>query len=330
MPNVWVVRADSGAYTEQFLEGGYVGVSWGIDHDLSDITTTEELKRYYRDYNPHRSHTPLSVAVPAGQLARFLWEIQPGDYVLTPKRDSQILIYGKVMEEPYYYAGPSTDHPQPHRRRVQWAQEELSRTNFSSPAQEVLRAWITVFKVPQREEFLQMIGQADSETSQAPPVAVPSADSPFDAYGAALERILRLSPQEFEELTLHLLAAIGFVRTERTGGPWDGGVDVTGVWNAHAVRVRVFVQVKRYQLDSPISASAVTQLRQRIPQNEQGVFVTTSRFTQNAVLAADEQGYPRINLIDGRQVVDLLIEHWDRIPEAFRDVLGLRKALVPA
>ena len=321
MPNVWVVRGGSGEYTEQFLEGGYVGVSWGILRDLSGITSTEALKQCYREYNPQGSDTPLAVAVPAGQLARFLWGIQPGDYVLTPKRDYQVFAYGKVLA-PYYYVEPSSNHTQPHRRKVQWAQEELRRADFSIPAQGVLRAWITVFQFPHEEEFLRMIGQA---TPESPPSTSPS----LDPYDTVLEHILSLSPREFEELTGHLLAAIGFEDIEVTGRPGDGGVDVTGVLNANAARVRVHVQVKRYQPDSPISASTVIQLRQRIPQNEQGAFVVTSKFSAGAVSVAEEPGFQRINLINGRQVVDLLIEHWDSIPAEFRAALKLRKGLVP-
>jgi restriction system protein len=41
-----------------------------------------------------------------------------------------------------------------------------------------------------------------------------------------------------------------------------------------------------------------------------------------------EPSIPRIGLVNGRQVVDLLVEHWSDIPEEFRTRLGLRPGLV--
>ena len=34
MPNVWVVRADSGKYINHFLDGGYAGIGW---NDLGEF-----------------------------------------------------------------------------------------------------------------------------------------------------------------------------------------------------------------------------------------------------------------------------------------------------
>jgi hypothetical protein len=43
-----------------------------------------------------------------------------------------------------------------------------------------------------------------------------------------------------------------------------------------------------------------------------------------------EHGFPRIGLINGHQLVDLLVEHWEDIPPEFRDRLGLKPGLVIA
>ncbi len=41
-------------------------------------------------------------------------------------------------------------------------------------------------------------------------------------------------------------------------------------------------------------------------------------------------GFPRIGLINGKQLVDILSEHWDEIemPSDFKDKLGLKMGLV--
>jgi restriction system protein len=92
--------------------------------------------------------------------------------------------------------------------------------------------------------------------------------------------------------------------------------------------VKIFVQAKRYKLGMKIKASTVKQLRASIPSGGQGAFITTADFQDTASEVALEQGFPRIGLINGRQLVDLLIEHWDDIPLEFRDRLGLKPGLV--
>ena len=44
----------------------------------------------------------------------------------------------------------------------------------------------------------------------------------------------------------------------------------------------------------------------------------------------EEDGFARVGLINGEQLVDLLTEHWQDIPDEFRDTLGLKPILVPA
>lgn len=92
----------------------------------------------------------------------------------------------------------------------------------------------------------------------------------------------------------------------------------------------VFVQAKRYKLGSKVNANTVKQLRQAIPFGGQGAFITTADFQRAAADVALEPGFPRIGLIHGRQLVDLLIEHWGDIPSEFRERLGLKPGLVRA
>lgn len=88
------------------------------------------------------------------------------------------------------------------------------------------------------------------------------------------------------------------------------------------------MQAKRYKLGQRISANTVKQLRTAIPLGGQGAFITTADFQAAAQGIAIEVGFPRIGLINGRQLVDLLVEHWQDIPNEFQARLGLRVGLV--
>jgi restriction system protein len=204
---------------------------------------------------------------------------------------------------------------------VEWAAQRLKRSAFSVPFQNTIRSSLTVFSISQQDEFLSAIGRAD--LTPKPTRAA------YDAYRVVLEQILELDAKEFEILVGHLLTALGFEGSEVTGKTGDGGVDATGELNvATLAKVKVFVQAKRYKLDAKVAKSVVRQLRQAILSNGQGAFITTADFQDGASQVALEPGFPRIGLVNGRQLVDLLVEHWEDIPQEFRERLGLRPGLV--
>ena len=174
-------------------------------------------------------------------------------------------------------------------------------------------------------EFFEKIGEplpSQADTAVAAEAAKP--------YELAIGQILNLSPTDFEHLVGHLLTAIGF-DIEVTKAVADGGVDFWGTLNvSNAAQVNIAGQVKRYKRDSKITAKPIRDLRGRIPMGSQGTFVTTSDYTKDARQVAEEEGFARVGLINGEQLIDLLTQHWQDIPDEFQDALGLKPILVPA
>jgi len=318
---VWCVRADWGTFTRQFREGNYIGIGWEELGDLSDVSSREEIYPLYRAAYPEDNSNTV-VGIQVGQVARFLLEIMPGDIVITPDANTELLWYGVVQADPRYFFAP--DDPAcryPQRRPVKWNPEPLLRSSLSVPLQNTLRSSLTVFGISQGDEILKATGHGDQVS--------PPSHSAYDPYRAVLGQVLELDDKEFEILVSHLLTALGFEGSEVTGKTGDGGVDAKGELNvANLAKVKVFVQAKRYKLESRISASTVRLLRQAIPFGGQGAFITTSDFQRAAFDVALEVGFPRIGLVNGRQLVDLLVEHWADIPSDFQDRLGLKPGLV--
>ena len=323
MPELYCVRADFGTYTEHFLKGGYAAIGWLHGADLSHIKAKEELYPIYKKTHPE-DKSNIVIGQQVGQIARFLFDIQAGDYVVTPATDSQWLHFGVVEPDPsYFYDGGTDGCHFNHRRRIKWATERINRTGFSVPLQNTLRSSLTVFWISQKDEFFAAIGQKKliSPLASAPAV---------DPYEFVLGRVLELDPREFEILIKHLLEALGF-EAEHTGKTGDGGVDVKGTLDVdNFAKIKVYAQAKRYKLGAKIAAKVVKQLRQTIPNGAQGAFITTADYQADAREVADEAGFPRIGLINGHQLVDLLIKHWDDIPQEFKDKLGLKPGLVKA
>lgn len=124
------------------------------------------------------------------------------------------------------------------------------------------------------------------------------------------EIMVSMPPKAFEELVGKLLIHLGFDEdtVEVKGRSGDGGIDVIGVMDiAGVTRLDAAVQVKRVRANIP--ADKITALRGSLLPNQRGIFVTTSRFTRQAVQEANAIGKVPISLIDGEQLLDLMFEH---------------------
>jgi restriction system protein len=321
MTEVYCVRAEYGTYAPFLVKGGYVAIGWMDQNDLSAVTSKEALYPLYKKAHPNDTSN-LVIGQQVGQIARFLFDIQPGDYVITPDSNTELLHVGIVEPSPSYFFSDGRDGcPYHHRRRVKWLPGTFNRSAFSVPFQNTIRSSLTVFQVSQRDHFFEVIGVA---TAPSQPTA-----STYDPYRGVLDQLLELNDREFEILITHLLAAIGFESAEHTGKTGDGGVDATGELNvANLAKIKLFVQVKRYKLGSKIKPGDVKALRQSIPSGGQGAFITTADFQSAAHDIALEPGFPRIGLVNGHQLVDLLVEHWNDIPEDFKNKLRLKPGLV--
>lgn len=321
MSRIWCVRAEWGTFTKNFVDGGYAAIGWMPNIDLSGVGTREQLYPLYREAHPD-DESNIVIGQQVGQIARFLLEIQTEDYVITPAADTEWLHYGKVIGNPaYIYSDGSDGCHYRHRRRVEWADARLKRSDFSVPFQNTIRSSLTVFAISQKDEFLAAIGRTD--------LISPKLAKAYDPYHVVLEQVLELDDKEFEILVGHLLTAVGFEGSEVVGKTGDGGVDATGELNvANMAKVKLFVQAKRYKMGSKVSGNTVKALRQAIPRDGQGAFITTADFDRKASEVALDPNFPRIGLINGRQLVDLLVEHWREIPLDFQERLGLTPGLV--
>lgn len=324
MPKVWVVRADGGQYTKACVDGGFTGIGWENVGDLADVTVKAQLAALYAAH-PNPGEGKGTVNTNVSTIWRFRDAIKPGHWIITPAKQRRDLQYGKIIGEYFWVAEPDPSCPYQHRKNVEWSAQVLDRHSLSLAFQNTLGSSITVFNVRHVKEFLEKIG----EPVPSQPGITPQAEQP-KPYELALDQILTLSPTDFEHLVGHLLSAMGF-DIEVTQPVADGGVDFRGTLNvSNAAQVNITGQVKRYKRDSKIAAGPIRDLRGRIPIGSQGTFVTTSDYTKGARSVAEEDGFARVGLINGEQLVDLLTQHWQAIPNEFRDALGLKPILVPA
>ena len=226
------------------------------------------------------------------------------------------------------------------QNRVGWATSHLYNTGLIARPQRAVyritdRGRDVLARHPERvdlrvlsqfEEFAEFRGASGSrETARTAPVGAQEAsvhtpeEQIEEAFGTLrsalaldlLDRIAEQSPAFFEQLVLDVLHAMGYGGSrgtaERLGQSGDGGVD--GVIREDPLGLDlIYVQAKRWAgvVGRPEIQKFFGALHGR--RATKGVFITTSAFSREAVEYADGVT-PRVILLDGKELAQLVIEH---------------------
>ena len=140
-------------------------------------------------------------------------------------------------------------------------------------------------------------------------------DLKAEVAATLLTRLQALSPTTFEQLIIDVMLKIGYGGSRndaaaRLGRSGDGGVD--GVISEDVLGLdTIYLQAKRYAEDNTVGAPAIQGFAGALLQKgaSKGVFVTTGRFSAQAVDVACGYTTHRIVLIDGRKLASLMVEH---------------------
>lgn len=117
-----------------------------------------------------------------------------------------------------------------------------------------------------------------------------------------------ISPAEFERLIQRVLRETGFVQVEVTGRSGDGGIDGRGIARINGIlSFHILFQCKRYK--GSVGAKEIRDFRgAMVGRTDKGLFVTTGKFTRDAIREATRDGAPTIDLVDGDKLVEKLKE----------------------
>ncbi len=139
-----------------------------------------------------------------------------------------------------------------------------------------------------------------------------------------LSQLMGMSPVQFEELVGQLLAEMGFESIEVTKISRDGGMDVRGtLLISDAVRIKMAVQAKRWKAN--IQSPIVQQVRGSLGAHEQGLIITTSKFSTGARKEANQPDKTPVGLMDGEQLVSLLMEYDIGVRRISHDLFELKE-----
>ena len=123
-----------------------------------------------------------------------------------------------------------------------------------------------------------------------------------------IETLKRMDPAAFERLSMRLLKQAGFNKVEVLGKPGDDGIDGVGVYKISLVSFPIYFQCKRYA--GNVGPNVVRDFRGAMTgRGEKGLIITTGTFTPAARAEATRDGAPPVDLVDGDEFCDLIVEH---------------------
>jgi restriction system protein len=167
-----------------------------------------------------------------------------------------------------------------------------------------------------KKESIQNISTELGDFSATPQEAVESAINQMDsAIGNDIVKRIQGMPFNFLEIVvLKLLNSMGYGDSESSiehlGGPGDEGVD--GVINQDVLGLqRIYVQAKRYQDDSTIGRPEIQKFVGALTGlgASGGVYITTSKFSNDARDYVSKNMTQKVVLIDGIELGKLMVKY---------------------
>lgn len=334
---VWGLHNDT--LTTELIEENFVSLSWDSISDLSQIQGGRDgLKSELARITPEERHKAIPTW--AGVLLRFRDELQIGDIVVAPYKPDSTINIGVVSSDYYFDVSAKTHR---HRRKVDWKKIGLTRTVFTQPALYEIGSALTLFKVSKHtHEFLAAlktrtddIEKVTAVVEQAAARNTPEDETSDEPRASRIERhtrdfvlevLERVTPRQFEEFSADLLRALGY-QARVTAYSQDGGVDVIAHKDPLGVEPPLIkVQCKR--MTATIGAPEVQQLIGVQGPGELVVFMTLGAYSRDAL--ALERQRPGLRLLTGEDIVSLVLEHYEALPERWRSLMPLTPLLVVA
>lgn len=319
MPKYFALSmGEGGEYVAHGRKGNYIAVGWQKLGDLTWLTDPRPAwekvwQRLVSEIAKEYGGSATSVGLNAGQVWRFVRELERDDIVLLRNAPERTVIFGEVTGAYRFEAKPTDGCPYPHRRSVQWT-KTISRDKLSTKLKNSMGSLLTIFSVDTHAaEITSALGERYLSGEKL-------------ATGM-IEKLKKMDPKKFEDFAKHLLELAGF-QAATTPYVGDKGVDVVGTLSPEGLaNITLKVQVKR--VGSSLGIDEVLKMRGTLEPAEHGAILTTSKFTKQARVEAEQPGKKSIALIDGEQLVDLILNYYGQLSPEYKELLGIEEKPIP-
>jgi len=316
------------------LEHNVVAIGWEELDDLSRFKKSrEELEIFFKKQYPERR--PNSTANYIGQIWAFLSRIQINDWVACPLKTRSAIAIGVVESDYEFRTDLGKNHQ--HTRRVKWIKTDLPRTAFDQDLLYSFGAFMAVCKIERNQAETRVKALIEGKGIPAPVpkspgdsgIPEPETIEFLDVERLAADQIQQSIAQRYKghklaELVDAVLRASGYVTQVSAPGA-DGGVDIlAGSGPMGFDSPSICVQVK--SSDSPVDVGVLRELRGTMEAHraEHGLLVSWGGF-KNSVLREAVSAYFKIRLWDQGELLRQMLNNYDRLPEALRADLPLKR-----
>lgn len=331
MSKSWMVRAErDGRLFDAFKEKSAVAIGWNEVGDLSTVKTRKAIADLVASAWPETK--PQSVAMVAGQLHRFVNEINVGDMVVTYNPSRRVYLLGEIAG-PYRH-DTSIDPEDAQFRSVRW-QGEVGRDLLSVESRNSLGSISTLFRIPTEVAADLKKALASGQPAKAEAVAATTDATEDDlfksmesrAHEFIKDKVNALAWDNMQELVAGLLRSLGYKTRVSEAGP-DRGRDIIASpdgFGFESPRIVVEVKHRKGAMGAPDVRSF---LGGRHPQDK-GLYVSTGGFTREARYEAERANIP-LALLDLDDLVKSLLEQYDNLDLETQQLVPLKRILVPA
>ena len=229
---LWLIRAGKyGEHEQRFFADSACYLTWEgtEDRDLHQANDYEGIKTLLAELYPDEK--PKTRINWASQIALFVFDIQPGDWVVMPHKHKPAIAFGEVTKG--YAFDAKADQTYRHSIRVKWLNTEVPRSSFDQDLLYSFGAFMTVCRMSRNdaEARVRAMAKAGWKVQAAGAMAPtpgkktkPSPDDPplvieehFDVERSARDQITKLVLARFKghgmaELVGAILSDLALVR----------------------------------------------------------------------------------------------------------------------
>lgn len=334
---LWLVRAGKyGEHEPRFFEDNRIYLTWGglEATNLSSAVTYDDIKSLMLR---HFSAEPIRrVGNWSGQVWAFTLAMQPGDYVVVPRKSNGTVAIGEVKSG--YTFKPDAEGKYGHFRDVRWINTDVPRSAFDQDLLYSLGAIMTICQIQRNDAEKRVKALANGQAQSTRPtdtvaLAVPEA---FDEEAAEIDleqlsrdAIAKLIIQKFKghgmaRLVEAVLKAQGFTTHLSPEGP-DKGIDILAAGGPFGFdHPRICVQVKSG--NTPADRPEFTQLigAMQSVNADQGLFVSWSGFKTTVLREVPVQFF-KVRLWNQDDLIAQLLANYSKLDEDIRLELPLKQ-----
>ena len=308
-----------------FLKRNHVAIGWDPMGNLAAIPPNREASQAeVARVDPDAK----AGAIPniTGQLDRFVHEREPGDILADPSKWARPINLGRVPAGDRH--DPTVDAGDPNLREARWI-AAVPRERFTQGAPDELGSAMSLFPIR-----IDADESRAAEGDKVVPVPV-DADETVAAVAEDIEETARdfvfktpardLKGHPFAHFVAHLLNTMGDRTRVAPPGP-DGGVDIVAHRDELGFEPPI-IPVPAQSGEGKVGDPEVSSLSGKVGPHEHGLLVTLGSFTAAATTFGRSKS--NLRLIDGDELVDLVLGHYDQFDSRYKGLLPLKRVYVP-